>query len=574
MSLALMLAAITAASLMPASAVAQSHKNYDGSPVRVKPAFPVLNLGSASHGQEALSRLGGRLPQVAAYYGKTPAEFARQMREDKSTRLDKHGRLFHMEEPAGPPPPGYFDEALVKASGDTAQVNAVYGFDQTFSLHSRPFSKRKIYLDFNGHTVTGTAWNSAYGTDPIIAVPYDTDGVPGTFSAAELTAIQNIWRRVSEDFAAFDVDVTTQEPAADLMTRSSGADDTFGTRALITRNFTAALGGDCGCGGFAYVGVFDNVGNYHKPAFVFYDMLGGEKNIAEATSHEVGHNLGLGHDGAAGTGYYGGHGSLDTGWAPIMGVGYYRWLVQFSKGEYAGANNQEDDYAVMASNGVLVAPDDFGNTKASAAVLAPTLENGINVHDAQGVINSPTDIDSFKLHAGAGTINIDARPFNKSPNADLLVLVRDAAHAIVASANPADFLNGVISLNRPAGTYWVSVQGTGKGDPATTGYSSYGSLGRYSLRVTAPVPTASGIPQAIVSASATSATASATITFSGTASNGAITVYEWNFADGSPVVYGASASHAYTAPGTYNASLRVTTSAGYSDIRALQIIIR
>jgi hypothetical protein len=44
----------------------------------------------------------------------------------------------------------------------------------------------------------------------------------------------------------------------------------------------------CSCGGVAYVGVFDNVGDYYKPALVFYNMLSSnEKNIAEAISHEV-----------------------------------------------------------------------------------------------------------------------------------------------------------------------------------------------------------------------------------------------------------------------------------------------
>lgn len=30
---------------------------------------------------------------------------------------------------------------------------------QTFSLHSRPGATRKIFLDFDGHTTTGSAWN-------------------------------------------------------------------------------------------------------------------------------------------------------------------------------------------------------------------------------------------------------------------------------------------------------------------------------------------------------------------------------------------------------------------------------
>jgi hypothetical protein len=43
---------------------------------------------------------------------------------------------------------------------------------------------------------------------------------------------------------------------------------------------------------------------------------------------QVGHNGGLNHDGTSTTGYYTGHGSGVTGWAPIMGVGYYQNLVQ------------------------------------------------------------------------------------------------------------------------------------------------------------------------------------------------------------------------------------------------------
>jgi hypothetical protein len=48
-----------------------------------------------------------------------------------------------------------------------------------------------------------------------------------------------------------------------------------------------------------------------------------------------------------------------------MGVGYYMPLTQWSRGEYSGANTQEDDLAVMATF-VPVAPDDHGNSMASA----------------------------------------------------------------------------------------------------------------------------------------------------------------------------------------------------------------
>eukprot|EP01032_Pedospumella_encystans_P002174 gene2174-2548_t len=58
----------------------------------------------------------------------------------------------------------YFVELGLTASpSDVAQSGAIYPADQTFLLHSRKSSKRKIYLDFNGHTTTGTAWNTSYG---------------------------------------------------------------------------------------------------------------------------------------------------------------------------------------------------------------------------------------------------------------------------------------------------------------------------------------------------------------------------------------------------------------------------
>ena len=66
--------------------------------------------------------------------------------------------------------------------------------------------------------------------------------------------------------------------------------------------------------------------------------------------------------------YYSGQGN----WAPIMGVGYYKPISQWSKGEYSGANNTEDDLTIITQNGLSYRADDFGNTIATAQALLGT----------------------------------------------------------------------------------------------------------------------------------------------------------------------------------------------------------
>ena len=74
----------------------------------------------------------------------------------------------------------------------------------TFTLHSNPTATKTIYLDFDGHTTSGTSWG---GT--IVTKPFSLDTNP-SFSDAELTIIQEVWQRVSECYSPFNVDVTTE----------------------------------------------------------------------------------------------------------------------------------------------------------------------------------------------------------------------------------------------------------------------------------------------------------------------------------------------------------------------------
>ncbi len=539
-------------------------------PHRDKGAFPQLNLPERElRGQRAIDQLGSRLPEVAAWYGKSADEFAAHLRNDRSWRVNQRGRVFIVEE---------MDQPLAATTAPSASSNSLLDgsllpVDQTFLLHSKPGAARTIYLNFKGATLTGTAWNTST-TPTITALPFDLDGIPYTFSVAELQRIQAIWQRVAEDYAPFDVNVTTEAPSADKLSRSSSSDAVFGTTVLVTSSNGVY---SCSCGGVAYLGVFDDTTDVYKPALVFYNQLGAgnEKFVAEAISHEAGHNMGLGHDGSASAGYYTGHGSGATGWAPIMGVGYYQALTQWSKGEYSGANNAQDDFAVMQSNGLPLRADDHGDTLATATLLSGNSAGGLAMLAAQGVIERASDTDLFAFAAGAGSASFSVNTAARAPNLDLLVTLRDASGAVLLSVNPVDAVNASFSATLPAaGTYYLSVQGTGKGDPLGTGYSNYGSLGQYAVAATVAAP-ASQAPTAVIAASALRGTAPLTVAYSGAGStdaDGSVVAWDWSFSEGGSAS-GTSSSRSYTTPGTYTTTLRVTDNTGLSASSSVTVTV-
>ncbi|MBN2475076.1 MAG: hypothetical protein JXB62_10740 [Pirellulales bacterium] len=382
--------------------------------------------------------------------------------------FDAAGNMYYFDPAPGSLPPDLLPPEPKLADGD---AKAPYPLSETFLLHSHPSATKVIHLDFDGHTTSGTSWNNAF-TDgaPFDTPPYSYEG-GSDFSNGELERIQRIWQRVAEDFLPFNVDVTTEEPPVQDLINSGGGDQRWGVRVCIGGSSSDWYSG--GAGGVAYVGSFD--WGSDTPCFVFNT---GETGAAEAATHEVGHTLSLHHDGTSTEEYYGGHGSGATGWAPIMGVGYYRELVQWSKGEYADANQQEDDlYRITTQNGFSYRSDDHGSSRASAGAL--NLVDGVTIDD-EGIIERTSDVDYFSFYTGSGTIRLDIDPFYYHPNLDILAKLYDEDGSLVASSNPAEQLYADIEANVSEGVYYLSVDGIGKGDPATA-YSDYGSLGYYSI---------------------------------------------------------------------------------------------
>ena len=443
-----------------------------------------LTLDAPARGQRALDALGDDLGAAAAANGLTAGALRDLLLEDRTAWVDPTGRVF-------------FKDPIPAGAADAEQLEPpAYAVADAFALHSKPGSDHVIFLDFDGSVVSGTAWNATYGIADGAHPAWTLDGDAGSFSTTERDAIASIWARVAEDYAPFDVDVTTQDPGAAAIDRTSSTDPTYGTRVLISPSVaasTAICGG--GCGGVAYLDVFDIPGanhSYYQPAWVFPQSLSNStKSIAEGITHEAGHNFGLSHDGVtAGASYYTGHAM----WAPIMGTGYTRPVVQWSRGEYAAASNTQDDLAIIAAGGAPLRVDEAGGSVATSAVALPT---------AGAYITSRTDQDFYALGTCTGALTLAAVPAPTSPNLDIQLALVAANGSVVASADPVsaassqDVASGMAASLTPtvtAATYFLRVDGVGNGT-LLTGYSDYASIGAYTLTVSGNCSTTTPPPE-------------------------------------------------------------------------------
>lgn len=338
-------------------------------------------------------------------------------------------------------------------------------------LSSNPDSPFVIYCDFDGEVVTHPLWNDG---NTINAAPHAR--------ADDVAFVTRVWERVSEDFAPFNINVTTDRTIYDSTAESRRV------ICVITPTNLAAPG----AGGVAYVGSF----GFGIPCWAFNDT---EAACAETISHEVGHTLGLRHDGVSGGfAYYGGHGVGPTSWAPIMGAYFADFdppfvdeeVTQFSIGEYPNADNQEDDLAIITgSNGFTYRQDDKGDSESEAVPLS--ISNGA-ISDS-GIIEKRADKDYYAFATSGGRVRIDVSTTNinspddpqKGSNLAVSAEILGSNGKRVLIADPQDSLDASISTILSKGNYYLVVDGAGRGN-LTNGFSDYASIGQYSISGTVP----------------------------------------------------------------------------------------
>jgi hypothetical protein len=286
---------------------------------------------------------------------------------------------------------------------------------------------------------------------------WDISDAPDIFTRADMW---RAWQGLASGFSAYDVNVTTDSTvykAAGVANRGVAHQvKSSGTSSCALNSF----GSGRAC-------------NIYKKSTPQYQ--GG------TLWHELGHQLGLSHDGATGIQYFPGFSKFQ--WAPIMGnhTAALRWsqgLWQFSKGEYSDASMKQDDFSIIGRHLQLRADDIPGTRALDLAGTKVTPERN------RGQIGSNTDTDvfAFKVNGTAGRAKFRIYPTEPmlGTSLDIQATIKNATGKTVSTNNKPGNRAAEFDVPLPAGSYTLIIAGGAEGTP-DDGFSNYGSVGFYAI---------------------------------------------------------------------------------------------
>jgi len=329
-----------------------------------------------------------------------------------------------------PAPP---DPASIAPRGQALEPPHVgpYNGQDTAKLQSRPGAKKVLFMDMAALTL----------------------------DKAELW---KAWQTVASAYSAFDVNVTTDKAVYDATGVTNSGKGCY-------NNATGRS--SCGVNAFgtARCCTIYNKGNG------YYE--------GTTSAHELGHLMGLSHDGGEPGGeYFAGFPAYK--WCPIMGSNIPKtdWgdqaLFQWSKGEYTSATQKQDDLAILTKN-LPYRPDDIPASKAL------TIQVGAVSSDwNRGQIANNADTDTFTFRVGSmgghAALSVDRLEFVGGAFLDVDAQLIDGAGAKIAQSNQMGARNAKFDLDLTPGDYRLVVAGGAEGTPAN-GFSKYSSLGFYGI---------------------------------------------------------------------------------------------
>lgn len=357
---------------------------------------------------------------------------------------------------------------------------------QVPQLNSRPDATRSLYIDVDGEHVTSGWVRALLNLDILDAAPLDFDGNPNSYNPTEQEIIVRIWEQTAEDFAPFDVNVTTVRPQGTDFTWDGEGDDRYTSHVIVTNTnwYYDVLGRRAGGVSLGGNIIGQTVANQWA-AWVFINPNLPNANWGELVSHELGHTMGLAHDGqntpSGRIDYYNGHGD----WSPIMGTGG-RFLSQWSHGDYTGATNTQDDIEILARWAPL-AEDDHPNTRDRATPITPG--------DTTVALAGFHDTDVFTVTTSQSGLNVKLEPLHiRRGVTNLYAAVDIADHTgrhirrVTSDAphHPTYQTSWTVTehVDVPAGRYTLTVAPIPYGYGPEDGFTNYANAGWYTLAVT------------------------------------------------------------------------------------------
>ncbi len=372
------------------------------------------------------------------------------------------------------------------------------------ALSSLPGATQTLFLDFDGDFLA--TWNRTDSNQTYTNVnvgEFNLDNLAG-ISDMETAAIRKIWQSVADDYAPFNVNVTTVAPASfanGVSLRVVMAGDTTATLRTSAGN-TFAMSGTVFIGdnngnaldtsGYAAINSYTNGEPNTVYVFAKYintwgtvDSEGRYRDLqyvmATTASHEAGHAYGLEH-----------HGNYDVGTnitTPIMGSNTQGDRSLWSM--YTVGSTTVNSLTHL-TNIFGARADDFSGSYGSATNFplsyGPLYGYSGNV---TGIVGLNGDRDMFRVTVSSTTtynFNVTTPAFGNLDAKLILYRVTRISlfgyyYETIATSDPAispyhpfSGLGASFQITLQPGTYAVVVQSHG----------SYGDLGQYTLRVSQP----------------------------------------------------------------------------------------